>query len=118
MNEARRPKPAARRQKRVRSPKPAARSLQERTGVVPEDILQLRYVGRPEISPDGRLIVFSCRHVGDKNEYVSDLWMANADGRSAPTAFTSGGRDTQPCFSPDGGRVAFVRAREKEKPQV
>jgi dipeptidyl aminopeptidase/acylaminoacyl peptidase len=103
----------------ARSPKPEARPKSgERTGVVPEDLLELRYVGRPHISPDGRQVVFSRRHVGDKNEYVSDLWMVDADGRSAPAPFTNGGRDSQPRFSPDGRSVAFVRAREKEKPQI
>ena len=89
-----------------------------RTRVVPEDILELRCVGRPQISPDGARVVFSRRHVGEKNEYVSDLWIVDADGRSQPKLFTGGGRDTQPRFSPDGRSVAFVRAKSKEQPQI
>jgi dipeptidyl aminopeptidase/acylaminoacyl peptidase len=95
---------------------PASKSA--RTLVVPEDILELRYVGRPHISPDGNRIVFSRRHVGAKNDYVSNVWIADADGRSEPKLFTNGGRDSQPQFSPDGRSVAFVRAREKENPQI
>ena len=67
-------------------------------------------VASPRIAPDGRRIVFVRKHTGDKNSYVTNLWMVDADG-GGPAQFTSGGKDSHPRFSPCGGRIAFISER-------
>ena len=53
-----------------------------------------------------------------KDQYDTAIWIADADGSEPPRALTSGTRDTAPRWSPDGRRLAFVRAVEKDgRPQ-
>ncbi len=93
-----------------------------RRGITPEDLLKFHYVNSPQISPDGRHVVFVKKHAGDKNEYVNNLWMVSGTGRNGawgePRQFTGGGKDTHPRWSPDGDRIAFIGGRTKGQPQV
>lgn len=93
------------------SRKPARRPISA------DDLLQLRWVARPRVSPDGSNIVFVRKHVGDENDYVTNLWMVQTSG-GTPRQFTSGNSDSSPCWSPDGSRIAFVRAERKRCPQI
>ena len=88
-----------------------------RRRITPEDLLRLHFICDPQISPDGGTIVFVKKHVGDKNEYVSNLWLVAASG-GEPRQFTSSGKDSAPRWSPAGDRIAFVSGRDKPKPQV
>ena len=87
--------------------------------ITPEDLLKLVGVGDPQISPHATHVAFTRKHVNpEKNEYVTNIWMADISGEREPVQFTSGGKDSQPRFSPDGQRLAFVSAREKTRPQI
>ncbi len=100
----------------AKRPKPAARKSGH---VTPEHLLQFAYVSDPQISPDGTQIVFVRKQAAKKRgEYVTNLWIADTAGKTAPRQYTSGGKDAQPRWSPDGARIAFVSGREKPKPQV
>ncbi|MFQ5845573.1 MAG: S9 family peptidase, partial [Planctomycetota bacterium] len=85
--------------------------------ITPEDLCRLHYLSGPQISPDGRTIVFVHRQVGNKNDYVVNLWTVGTDG-GAPRPFTGGGADGHPHWSPDGTRIAFVRGRAHEPQQI
>ena len=94
------------------------RRAAKRRAITPEDLRRFQSIADPQISPDGESIVFVKKHIGKKNEYVSNLWMVDTSGRDAPRQFTSGGKDSYPRWSPDGMRIAFISGRDKPKPQL
>ncbi len=87
--------------------------------MTPDDLALLRTPGTPAISPDGTAVVVSVLHPDqESDEYVGQLWQLPTDGSAHPRPFTRGHRDTAPAWSPDGRRVAFLRAEPKGKPQL
>src|SRR5438046_6787093 len=73
-----------------------------------EDLLTAIRVGDPQVSPDGRRVLFT-RTTTDlsSGKRNADIWMVPSDGSSAPAPFIASpkGEDT-PRFFRDG-RVAF-----------
>lgn len=102
-----------------KSSKPASgsRVAARKRPVQPEDLLRYVFVGDPQISPDGSTVLFTRKHVSEKNEYVLNLWTVPADGGS-PRQFTAGGKDAHGRWSPDGRRIAFVRSVKGKGPQI
>ncbi len=91
--------------------------------MTPEDLLCFVFVGDPVISPDGSQVAFVRKHIGEKNNYVTTIWRASADGKGAPQPLTTDGgtgkaKDRSPRWSPDGSRLAFVREVEKGRSQI
>ena len=90
-----------------------------------KDLFKLRLVSDPQISPDGKRIAFVHTVMDyDKDEYLNDIWMADAK-TGALAQFTSGrGKDKNPCWSPDGKQLLFTSIppakddAEKKKPQL
>ncbi len=84
--------------------------------VTAEDLMELKLVGGPQVSPDGRRCVFTVKTIDkEKNRYLSHLWMANLETKEV-YPYTSGEvADGQPRWSPDGKKIAFVRTLLTEK---
>ncbi|MCA2978079.1 MAG: S9 family peptidase [Myxococcaceae bacterium] len=63
-------------------------------------------------TPDGKALVFTARDVGRQEAWSTDLdlFVTPADGAKAPVKLTTQNRatDTQPTFSPDGSRLAYL----------
>lgn len=86
------------------------------------DLYRIRQVNDPQVSPDGRFVVYTVTEADEKeNRYRTALWihdLANGEHRR----LTSGlHRDGQPRWSPDGRTIAFTSDRnpdEKGKGQV
>ncbi|HYP73707.1 MAG TPA: S9 family peptidase, partial [Microbacterium sp.] len=83
------------------------------------DIEKLISVGRPTIAPDGSFTVFATsRPDVTANRNVGQLWRVDlpaditdtTDTPGVPVRLTRGVADRQPQISPDGTRVAFLRA--------
>lgn len=56
-----------------------------------ERMWAMKRVGAPEISPDGKWVVFTVTEASyDEKENISDLWLAPSDGTSKPRRITSG----------------------------
>ena len=87
----------------------------------PDDVLELdlylewERVSDPQISPDGRQIVYTRRWVDKmKDRWTSSLWTMDADG--GRNRFLTEG--SSPRWSPDGTRIAFVEEGDPKGAQI
>jgi dipeptidyl aminopeptidase/acylaminoacyl peptidase len=78
-----------------------------------EEMLKLKRVSDPQLSPDGTKIAFVVTDVSlDANARNNDIWVVPAAG-GAPVKMVGTDRsEDRPRWSPDGRQVAFVSNRE------
>ncbi len=78
-----------------------------------EDMMQLKRVGEPTVSPDSRWVAFSAVDVNlDANTKTPHLWIIPvAGGEAKRLTPTSGPGEDRPRFSPDGKSVIFESDR-------
>ena len=83
------------------------------------DLLGMKWVSDPQISPDGKSVLFTVKSVVEEDKvkkYKTSIHIAR-DGRVAQ--FTSGPKnDTSPRWSPRGDRVVFLSERSKDRTQM
>ena len=85
----------------------------------PSDLALLRTPGVPTVSPDGRIAVVAVEWVDlEADEYRSQLWAVPVDGSAPARPLTSGQRDTDPAFSPDGRWLAYLHTEPGGHPQI
>ena len=77
-----------------------------------DDLLAMRRVSDPQISPDGRQVAYVLTTVEmEKNATVSTVWLVPSDG-GAPRQLTGGPKhDRHPRVSPDGKSILFESDR-------
>jgi Tol biopolymer transport system component len=82
--------------------------------VTVDDVLGMKAVGAPMVSPDGTRVIYTVRQwesEKDRMEARTRIWMVPVAGGVA-RQITFGERgDTQPQWSPDGRYISFVSAR-------
>ena len=79
-----------------------------------DDLINLRRVGAPAISPDGRQVVFTIRETNwEENAYETELWLG---GSGALRQLTNSKKSSlQPAWSPDGAWLAFISDRDGKR---
>lgn len=81
----------------------------------PEDVNLLQSPGDPQLSPDGRWVVWVMQSPETASDRQStNIWIAAADGSGRPRPLTSSGTDRHPRWSPDGQVIALVSERSSK----
>jgi prolyl oligopeptidase PreP (S9A serine peptidase family)/Tol biopolymer transport system component len=101
------------------APAPANAAPASARPITETDLFRFLWIADPQLSPDGGQVAFVRVNVDAKKEgYETAIFSVAADGSGEPRRFTNGPRDSAPRFSPDGQRLAFLRATEREgRPQ-
>ena len=73
------------------------------------DEFQIQLPTDPQISPDGKKIVYVRRFADPMSDRrYSNLWIVNADGTDHRPLTTGNRNDASPRWSPDGARLAYL----------
>ncbi|MFO0937189.1 MAG: S9 family peptidase [Gemmataceae bacterium] len=78
------------------------------------DLFKLKRVADPQISPDGKRVVYQVTEITDaaSNKKHTHLWLVDCDGKTPPRQLTSAGKtDAHPRWSPDGTKILFESTR-------
>jgi len=79
-----------------------------------ETFMEMESIGSPNISPDGRQILFTRRWVDKMNDrFRSNLWIVDVEGKRVRELTHGNWRDFSPVWSSDGKKIAFLSDRDK-----
>src|SRR2546425_290665 len=78
-----------------------------------DDLLKIRRVSDPQLSPDGKWIAFTISELDwERNTRNSDIWLIPSQGGEPRKLTNSDKRDDSPRWSPDGKQIAFISSRD------
>ena len=84
--------------------------------ITDKDLFDFTWIGDTQLSPDGKTIAFVQTTVApDHSGYQTSLYLLDLSAANAlPRRLTPGTHDSSPRWSPDGSKLAFLRAAEKD----
>jgi dipeptidyl aminopeptidase/acylaminoacyl peptidase len=92
---------------------PLAQLCAQKRAITFDDFITLRSVGDPQLSPDGKWVVYSLTEYSLKdNRGTARIWLGDVTGGRTRPLTEGPGSDRQPRWSPDGGTLAFVSTRQ------
>jgi Tol biopolymer transport system component len=96
-----------------------APALAEKRPMAVADLFAFKRVADPQISPDGKSVVYQLSTVDfAANKSVTNLWIAATDGKTQPRQLTSSNKaDRHPRWSRDGTKILFESTRSGD-PQI
>ena len=81
-----------------------------------DEVIALKRVGSPAISPDGRRVAFTIRETNwDDNAYETEIWMAEAASGEAHQLTNAAKSSQQPAWGPDNQTIAFISDRDGKR---
>jgi dipeptidyl aminopeptidase/acylaminoacyl peptidase len=91
---------------------PAVVFAEGRRPMTIDDLFRFKRVGDPQISPDGKLVVYFVATVDlDGNKSSSSLWLAPTDKGEPRQLTNTTKKDSHPRWSPDGKHILFESNR-------
>ena len=76
------------------------------------DLVSMQRISDPQLSPDGRRIVFVVRSTDlEANRGRTDLWIVDVDGKNLRPLTSHAENESSPAWSPDGRSVYFLAGR-------
>ena len=105
-------------------PKPAepaqpAAPVPQIPGPAFKDVQNLKSIGNPAISPDGKDILFTVRQADwEKNRFDTEIWLSRDGAAPFQLTQTADESSTSPSWSPDGRWIAFIANRDGKSRQI
>jgi dipeptidyl aminopeptidase/acylaminoacyl peptidase len=81
-----------------------------------DDLLNLKRVGAPALSPDARWVAYTVRETNwEENAYETEIWVANTASGEPHQLTNAAKSSTQPAWAPDSRTLGFISDRDGKR---